>query len=357
MNVGMSMLFQAFGHERSDSEIYRTELALAEDAEAMGYDAIWVPEHHFTDYSMSPDPMVLLSHLAGKTSRITLGSMVVVLPWHNPIRVAESVSLVDTLSGGRLKFGIGRGLARSEFEGIGATMADSREVFLESAEMILAALETGVAEYDGKHVKQPRRDVRPRPRASFVDRRYGSAVSAESMAAMAQLGAGILIVPQKPWETVRSELGDYREAFRAKHDREPPKTVAVCHVYCDADGVRAKELGREKIMQYYYRVMKHYELGGDHFESTSGYDYYAKTAEYVKRNGGDDAARFYADLHVFGTPTECIEKIEWIRETVDCDTFLGFFSYSGMDSATVRRSCELFAAEVSPTLRRDAAFA
>lgn len=356
MNVGMSMLFQAFGRQDTDAEIYRSEVALAVSAEELGYDSVWVPEHHFSDYSMSPDPMLLLSHLAGQTSRITLGSMVMVLPWHNPIRVAEAVSVVDNFSEGRLALGIGRGLARSEFEGLGADMAHSREYFQESAELILNALDTGFAEYDGEFVKQPRRELRPRPTRSFSDRCYGSAVSPESMSAMAKLGAGILIVPQKPWETVRTELANYRDEFRAVHDREAPKTIAVCHVYCDTDGVRARDVGRQKIMQYYYRVMKHYELGGQHFENTSGYDYYAKTAAYVNQNGGDDAANFYADLHVYGTPKECIEKIEWIREQVDCDSVLGFFSYSGMSAEEARANCALFASEVRPTLQRDAAF-
>src|SRR5256885_13593658 len=213
MHVGMAVFFQG-SETRADQEVYREELALADLAEPPGFDSIWGVEHHFTDYTMCPDVLDFLAYMAGRTRRVQLGSMVVVLPWHDPMRVAEQVSMLDTMSDGRLVFGIGRGLGRVEFEGFRVPMDESRGRFIESAEMILRGLEQGYCEYDGTFVKQPRKAIRPRPSRSFKGRTYAAAVSPESMRIMAELGVGILIIPQKPWDVVRDELAQYRTAYR-----------------------------------------------------------------------------------------------------------------------------------------------
>src|SRR4029077_13721120 len=109
---------------------------------------------------------------------------VVVLPWHDPLRVAEQVAMLDHMSRGRFIFGIGRGLGRVEFTGFRAPMEESRGRFVESAEMILRGLETGVCEDDGPLVKQPATPIRPAPYKSFRGRTYAAAVSPESIEIM-----------------------------------------------------------------------------------------------------------------------------------------------------------------------------
>ena len=136
------MLFQNPGN-LSDAEVYAAELKLARLAEPAGVDSIWCVEHHFTDYTMCPDVTQFLSYLAGCTSRIKLGTGAVILPWHDPLRVAEEIALLDYYSEGRTILGMGRGLARIEYEGFREDMNQSRTKFNEAAQMIVAALETG----------------------------------------------------------------------------------------------------------------------------------------------------------------------------------------------------------------------
>ena len=93
MHVGLGLSFQALDGKHSDAEIYRQELALAASAEAMGFDSIWTPEHHFTDYMMTPNVPQFLAWVAGQTKRIRLGTMVTVLPWHDP--VPSDINLLD----------------------------------------------------------------------------------------------------------------------------------------------------------------------------------------------------------------------------------------------------------------------
>src|SRR5947209_2158505 len=119
------------------------QLELADMAEPLGFDSIWAPEHHFTNYVMVPNITQFLTWVGARTKRIQLGSMVTVLPWNDPIRVAEQWAWLDHATGGRSLIGFGRGLGRVEFDGFGLAMHESRSRFVEYAEAILNALETG----------------------------------------------------------------------------------------------------------------------------------------------------------------------------------------------------------------------
>ena len=98
MRTGLSFLFMATDRDESDQDVYCQELELASMAEPLGFDSVWATEHHFTDYSMIPNPLQFLAHMAGRDQQVTLGAMVVVLPWHNPARLAGEIGMLDNLS-------------------------------------------------------------------------------------------------------------------------------------------------------------------------------------------------------------------------------------------------------------------
>jgi alkanesulfonate monooxygenase SsuD/methylene tetrahydromethanopterin reductase-like flavin-dependent oxidoreductase (luciferase family) len=352
MKVGAAIIFQNPFNERQDFEVYRRELALGDLVEPLGFDSIWSVEHHFDDYTMCPDVMQFLSYYAGRTQRIQLGSMVVVLPWHDPVRVAEQVSVLDHYSNGRVILGLGRGLARIEFEGFRIPLDESRERFVEYATMILQGLEQGYAEFDGRHLRQPRRDIRPKPLKSFRGRTYAAAVSPESSRIMAKLGIGILIIPQKPWDAVARELTDYRVIYRQENGGEPPPTIASGWVYCDRDEGRAREIALRYIGGYWQTALRHYEMTAAHFGQGKGYEIYREISKHLAKSGEDVAAEYFTGLQVWGTPEQCIEKIDDIRRRVNADHFNAVFSYAGMPYEMAERSMRLFAAEVMPEVQR-----
>ena len=146
MKIGLQQIFQ--NHQRSiaDGTLVANETELGLLAEELGFDELWPVEHHFTDYAACPDNTQYLSYMAAKTSRIKLATGAVIMPWNQPVRVAEKVSLLEHLSEGRAVFGMGRGLARCEYEGMGISMAESRGRFDESAAMVIEALESGFIE-------------------------------------------------------------------------------------------------------------------------------------------------------------------------------------------------------------------
>jgi alkanesulfonate monooxygenase SsuD/methylene tetrahydromethanopterin reductase-like flavin-dependent oxidoreductase (luciferase family) len=353
MHVGMGLIFQGIGEGRSDRNVYRNELRLGDLAEPLGFESLWGVEHHFTDYTMCPDVLQYLTYFAGRTERIQLGSMVVVLPWHDPLRVAEQVLMLDHLSNGRTILGIGRGLGRVEFEGFGVEQADSRAIFVESAQMLLEGLEKGYCEFDGKFVRQTRRELRPRPWKSFRGRTYAAAVSPESSEIMARLGIGILIIPQKPWELVVKELGEYRTVFRSVNGVDAPPPIVSGWVLCDPDAGRAEERARRYVGEYYRSVIRHYELVGEHLTTLRGYESYKPVQERISQPGGaDQMVEFFMSLQAWGTPEQCFEKITASVARTGGEAFTGIFSYAGMPYDEAEASLRLFAREVMPELKK-----
>jgi len=352
MHVGTGLIFQATDRSRSDRDVYRAELKLGDLAEPLGFDSIWGVEHHFTDYTMCPDVLQYLTYFAGRTTRVQLGSMVVVLPWHEPMRVAEQVSMLDHLSDGRMILGLGRGLGRVEFEGFGVDQNNSRAIFVESAQMLLEGLERGWCEYDGKFVHQARRDIRPRPFKSFKGRTYAAAVSPESSEIMAKLGIGLLVIPQKPWDMVEQELSAYRSIYRTVNKAEAPPPILAGWVFCDRDRGRAEEMAQKYIGGYWDTVLKHYELIGDHLTKIKGYESYGNMQRMVSAPGGRDATiDFFLGLQIWGTPDDCVERVIDFTAKLGAETFTGVFSYAGMPYDMAEANMRLFAAEVMPKLK------
>jgi len=352
MHVGMGSFFQNLGNARSDAEVYSHELAMVDLAEPLGFDSIWGPEHHFTDYIMNPNVPQFLTWVAARTQRVKLGAMGMVLPWHDPVRVAEHCSVLDHMSKGRAILGIGRGLARVEFEGFRARMDESRQYFVESAEAIVRSLETGYIESDGKIYKQPRAAIRPAPLRSFKGRTFASAISPESAEIMARLGVGIMIFAQKPWDTVVKELDEYRRVYRGVQDSEPPKPILVHFVAVNEDAATAQEMFERYIVAYCRSTLSHYEFDNEGLAAIPGYEYYGRMAKNIAKNGPESFTRQLAELQVWGTPEAVTKSILDNAERVDAGTVICVFGYGGMPPEVAKANLDLFAREVLPELQR-----
>ncbi|MGC1678928.1 MAG: LLM class flavin-dependent oxidoreductase [Candidatus Binataceae bacterium] len=352
MHVGYGVAFQNPHNTISDAEVYRNELRLCEMAEPLGFDSVWSVEHHFDDYTMCPDVLQFLAYMAGKTSKVQLGSMVVVLPWHDPVRVAEQISVLDHISNGRFILGLGRGLARIEYEGFRLDQNEGRNLFVEYAELVLNALETGYME-GGKYTRQPRRDIRPFPARSFKGRTYAAAVSPESMPIMAKLGVGLLVIPQKPWEAVKKDFEIYHKVWREVNGAAPaPKPLSGGFCFVDENKDRAEEMAMKWISDYYHTAMRHYEMTSQQFGSHKSYEFYSNVGKYIAKHGLDSAAADFAKLMPWGTPDQVLEKIQFIKDTIDAKGVMLNFSYAGMPVAEAERNLKCFAKHVLPELKK-----
>ena len=350
MHVGISTTFQNPGKLLSDYEVYCNELRLVDLAEPLGYDSIWAAEHHFTDYIMCPDPLQFLTYMAGRTERVQLGAMVV-LPWQDPLRLAEEFALLDNLSNGRVIVGMERGLSQVEYEGFRVNMDESRGRFIESARMLINALQEGHAEHHGEFVHQPRVEIRPNPIRSFQGRSYAAAISPESSVVLAVLGLGILIIPQRPWHDVQTALATYRSTYREANEKEPPPPVVATFVYCDEDEERAAQMSHRYIGAHWESVTQHYALRGDYLKMSQGYEYYGSYVDDIDTYGVNAVQRFFISLQVTGTPEQCYQKVMDIHSYTGADSLVASFSYGGMPYEDAERSMRLFASEVLPRLK------
>lgn len=351
MHIGAGFFFQGLDSDEPDQGIYRTQLALADRAEAAGFDSIWTAEHHFNGYHMMPNPLQFLTWIAGRTDRALLGTMVMILPWHDPIRVAEELAVLDTLSEGRAIFGVGRGLGKIEFDGFRLDMGESRQRFVEYATAISDSLESGIIKSDGPLYIQPPVQIRPRPALSFRGRTYASAVSPESAKIMAKLGYGLLLIAQKPWDTVVKETKEYAALYREINGHEAPRPVLLNLTVVDPDAGRARALHDEYLMAYARSTIDHYEFTNPHMEQINGYEYYAGLRRNIEKHGVNAFNRFLAELQVGGTPDQVVDNMVDRVRALDCGGVINVLSMGGMPADVSRRNFNNFVEHVLPRLK------
>lgn len=352
MHVGYAPIFQNLDDEFSDRQVYLEELKLAELAEPWGFDSIWESEHHFTDYEMTPDVLQFLTYMAGRTKTVRLGSLVVILPWHKPLRVAENVSLLDHYSNGRYILGIGRGLGAYEMDGWNVDMNNTRGIFNESAEALLNALHDGYMEYDGEHIKQVKRHLRPAPHLSFCGRTYGAGMSPESIPFFAKMGMGVIVFPFKEWAEVRRNLDLYGDIWRQlRPDTAPPKPATVGFVTIDNDPARAEEDAMKYIGRHYKAVNKIYNFGGAHFANIKGYEHYAKNAVDFQ-DLPESKIRDFVNLMPYGTPKQVLEKIRAMVDDVGIGALIVHFRFGNNSYEQAERGMRLFVEECLPVIKK-----
>lgn len=351
MHVGMGVFFQGLEPRRGDHDVVRGNLGLADQAESRGFGSIWTAEHHFTKYHMMPNPAQFLTYMAARTRHVRLGTMVMVLPWHDPVRVAEEIAWLDTVSQGRVVLGLGRGLGSIEFDNFRLEMSESRQRFVEYANTISAALESGVLEFDGELYRQPRAELHPPCVTTFRGRTYASAVSPESAKIMAGLGYGLMLIAQKPWETTIQETAEYRELFREINGHEPPQPVLVNFTTVDTDPGRAAELHEQYAMAYAKSTIDHYEFTNPRLETVNGYEYYAGLRRNIEKHGLPKFNRFLADLQMGGTPDALIDETVARVRALDAGGVVNVLGFGGMPQDVAQRNFDTYAEHVLPALR------
>ena len=352
MDVGMMMIFSSYGWEDgTDGQMWDEELRLADLAVDLGFDCLWSAEHHFNDYSFVPDNLHLMTHLAAKYPNIDVGTAAVILPWHDPLRVAENAAVLDLLSNGRLRLGFGRGLARREFETFRLSMDESRGRFDEAAPMIVEALKTGFIEGDGPFYPQPRTELRPRPQHSFDGRIYAVASSEDSIVSAAKLGAHIVMFADRPWEMRMPMIDRGRALHREFHGTEPPNVMLTEFVICGTDLAQCEEEARQYQGKFVESNFYHYEFLGEHFKAVKGYDSYQQKAEIARAGGHEGAVDGFMKAASWGTPDKILRGLEERRKLLGEFEWNVSFRFGGTPYDVAERGLKLFAKEVLPVLK------
>ena len=359
MKVGIAMNML---HEpgRPDAAVVHEHFALGDLTEPLGFDSLWALEHHFTGYAMSPAPTQLLAYFAGRTKRVTLGTAVIVLPWHDPIRVAEQIALLDIMCGGRCMFGFGRGAASVEYEGFGIPMGEARPRFAEAAEVIVKALANETFEHQGQFFKIPRTAIRPRPVSHPERRFYASSVSPEIGRGDRQAGLRhaadhaerVEQVPRGHRQIPRHVAGGRLRAQGTDH----PTNVS-----CAESRDEAKEWAMHYLGRKWQSIDDHYHFSDGHLADVKGYEAYGKTAKtYAKLKDPTNlkkATDFYVSIQIVGTPDDCLQQIGDLQKVTGLEHLVAEFAFGNLPHHEAERNARLFADQVLPTLQHDPAYA
>jgi alkanesulfonate monooxygenase SsuD/methylene tetrahydromethanopterin reductase-like flavin-dependent oxidoreductase (luciferase family) len=368
----------------SDGQIYAEEIAIGKLVEPLGFDSLWSVEHHFTPYTMDNHPLQFLSYFAGMTERIDFGTMVTVLPWHDPLRVAEQAAMLDCmLQGRKLYLGIGRGQAPIEFEGLRVEYAESRPRLVEGLDVIKKALTSKHFSHSGKFFQIPELSIRPQPRSrDLIDRLYMPLSSPDSAANAAEHGLNPLIIPQRDWESHVKMLEGYNQ-IRLQQGYGPSKPIVLLATYVHEDPEVAERVGRHHAVQYGDSAGLHYGYGLTPSEQLARLNLLPRydaitgsetTRQFVedhqqqmqqsqaarqKRFSGDGPtaeearklmAEEFASVHVWGTPDQVYETIAERMAGLGASEYCGVFKFGDMSLATAEDSLRLFADKVLPRL-------
>lgn len=352
MHVGLA---SGFAHQRGDDypdvRFIQEEVETLVLAEELGFDSVWMTEHHFSDYSMSNDPLQLLSYIAGRTRRIKLGTQVIIVPWHDPVRLAESIINLDILSRGRAILGFGNGLAPHEFEGLRIDQSKSRELYGEILDLVIPAIETGIIGGEGKHIKQPRRELRPRPLRSFEGRKFCGSLSGTSMHTAARLRFGnmVLMLPQRGQETPPDQ---YAGIWTQVHDdgSAPPPPMVSGNYYIDESADHAEEQGRKYLAHTMRAAVRNYSLDKPGtFATMKGYESYEKMV--LRPEQIEPYVENFAKGVVTGTPQMILERMWELKQVYKPQGFFPHLHFGGMPHEEAMKNIHLFAETVLPELK------
>jgi alkanesulfonate monooxygenase SsuD/methylene tetrahydromethanopterin reductase-like flavin-dependent oxidoreductase (luciferase family) len=303
---------------RTVPDLYAQVLKQGELAERLGYDTFFCAEHHFHEYGVVPDPAVMLSALAQRTRRIRLGTAISILTFHDPRRIAETYSMLDMMSGGRLVFGVGSGYLAHEFAGFEIDPKDKRAMFNEKLAVVRRLL---AGEAHDKAV------LNVLPHEGRVPPIYVAVLAREAAFHVGAQGNRIFTVPYascKDFGDVGAMLNEFREG-RAKAglaaDDDDHVFTLHTHVAASDDEARAR--------------------------CKAAYDLYVDTRLYAKKHVYEDIIA--NGICLFGSVETVALKMRRLRE-MGIRHVATMHNFGALDPALVGRSMTLFAKEVMPAL-------
>lgn len=337
---------------KSDREIFAEELELARLADTSGFDSVWTIEHHFTPYTMVTNPLQYLSYVAGVTENVDLGTMVVVLPWHNPVRVAEDVNMLDAFLGGErdVILGVGRGLGRREFGGLNIDQNESRDRFDESLQVLKQLLQTGECTYEGEHYSIDGVRLRPQLERDLTDNLWCAGGSPDSVAVIARNDVNPLVIPTTSLDLSLEVTRSYMDLRAEAGFTGGAHTKLALWTYVAESQAEADAAAERYMVEYADSALRHYELRGSHLGDVKGYERYGALQEALTADASPFLRGFY-DTHPWGTAEQTIARATELAETFGTNEIMFVFKYGSMPIEEATKSMELFARDVMPALK------
>lgn len=338
----------------SHPDVVRHEIEQMMWTEELGFDSIWLTEHHFIEYGLSVSPALLAAAAAMRTRRVRIGLAAAILPFHDPVRLAEELAMVDILSGGRLDVGVGRGNRPVEFEGYRVPQIENRERFEEGLEIMLRAWTKERFAFEGRHYQIPEIRVIPKPLQQPHPPIYVVCVSPDTIEATALRGWPMLnSILRGPIDPLVQQRDTYVKACR-KAGRSEAEIASLLgrwgvsrHIYVAPTDARAQAEARDAEM-WYQEALRRFLIPDDidrvHPLLQPGFRAAAERLAHITWE------QLVAETLAVGSPDTVADKIAQMRD-LGVGEVLCWMNFGGLPQAQVRRSMELFAREVLPHFR------
>ena len=347
MDIGLFFLMQR--DERwSEQAVYASGLEQMLAAEPLGYHSVWIAEHHFNDYGLCPAPPVLAAFLAARTTALRLGMGVSLLPLHHPVDLAESLAVLDVVSGGRLDVGIGRGGTLQDYQTFQSDRADARARVEEGIALMQQSWSGEPFDFAGRFHSAEGLHVRPRPVQRPHPPLFVACNSEDSVRSAAHLGLPTLSSFFVPVDELQHRHRLFREVAR-QTGRAPGEIEAlearswgmrVVHVAPSrAEAVQAIEapfMGYQQKMA----VLRSDSTGGTVPDSFDRRLLRLRPFQDYLATG----------WMLLGTPDEVREGLQQYVEATGYRRVLLLMALPGLDTALALRSMRLFAEKVAPAM-------
>ncbi len=332
----------------SDRRMYDEAIIDARLAQDLGFDAVWMVEHHFSDYYPTPNPLMFLSHLAAACPGLGLGTAVMVLPWYDPVRLAEDVAMLANLAKGRLDIGMGRGTAKLEYDAMRVSMAEARDRFRECWEVVQLALQGQPFTYDGRFLKLDRPiTLRPQLEPDREINFFGAIGSPASAEIMADLNLAPLSLAQFPDYMLVKILQRWRERMaalaRPSHATFP--ISAKCFIADTTEAARREARGH--LARFYRLQAEHYATDTTPWDDIPGYEQFAKIFTNMKLMGDPAQNDPILDRNLIGTAHDVALRINELR-AIGFDYFIVSNATHGVPRDVRHRMMRRFAEDVMP---------
>ncbi len=267
-----------------------------------GYDAVWLTEHHFSDYSVCPSIPVMGAHAAARTKRLRIGAGVTLAAFYHPLRLAEEIALLDILSDGRVNWGAGRGFDAKEFENFNVPMSESYDRFREVVEIVKQAWTNERLTYQGKYFSFNNVEVLPKPLQQPHPPMWVAAGSPDAIDWAASSGHSILMDPH----STHVELGEKKRFYRHKlatygHDftgRDVPMARLLAIDETDAAAAEGARQGAQWLLKTYVDPRMFGVVG-------------------------DPVQRYVDSVVIHGSVERVIDELARLREEIDLQYMIG----------------------------------
>jgi len=314
------------GLSRPVGQLYDEVIAQCAQADALGFEAYFVAEHHFHEYGAIPNPAVALAAMARASQRIRLGPAVSVLPFRDPRQVAEDYALLDQLSKGRLIMGVGSGYLKHEYDGFGIDGADKRLRFDEGLEIVRRLWSGERVSFAGDHYRLDEVALNVLPWGGRMPEIYIASLRPEVAYWIGKAGNHIMTVPYASldrFEEIGGLIGEYQRGL-AEGGGETGGALVALHTHV----AESDEAVRE--------------------QAAAAFDLYVETRLYAKSQTYDDVMA--SGLALFGSVETVVQKVVALHR-MGVRHIMLLNNFGALDAGLVSASMTLFAREVIPRAR------